>query len=620
MSPAKHKHPAAGPLGGPAQTLLAAALACGDQCYDPAEGLCVDTEASGDPYVGRKYCGHFVAWRSPAYAEALLASGRDIRRAARIIERICDCQEMDPTRPEYGNFRAIAEWDGIRDTNAGPFLAVRMGWIWHLYRELLPKRTQRRMLRAFDALATYLIRSRTVVFYTNVFLLRLSGKLLLAGALDREELLRSARLDWSAFVDYTARHNLSEYNAPTYNAVHVECLLSISRFAPWKRVRTQARAALEYVLALHCLHHHRPSRSSSGVMSRAYRIGLLNHVENSTLLNHALFGEPLPDGWAESAGPGPVLNGAAWSRDRYTPPPHLRRMFADKAFPITIREQVTSFWGRDSEPRVIRCTCHQTKTYSLASQYGVWANYGHYLPFHFTHAGPERRRSIFFQHDSGRPLIDAWFAQRGGTAVGAFFWGIPDYETFRFWWNAPPFEAGLVCYLGDPKEMREFLVDGEPWDGRRQPGIGSTLVIRKAKVAVRLRLLRPPAGTRAPTVKLQRADGDAVMHFVFGRSQSADRFWRMPPAVLPLAFEVLPARGETPPRPLRAKKTAGAWEMHLGPLSARVPLTLQARQHLAERSSPPITGPFLQSPPFSVAGADDMRRVLRLDPKSNSRP
>jgi hypothetical protein len=579
------------------RALLAAAVEGGEKIYDPEAGLCYRETVSVDPKREKLYRGHFVAWISPAYAEALLATRADIPRACRILESICGAQELDPGLPFYGNFYAVKEWGAVRDQNAVAFLSVSLGHIWLDYRDLLPDCTRKLLLDALRVAATGLIRRRADVFYTNIYLYCVAGKLLLGRILDRPDLLELAETEWECYVDRVSRENISEYNSPSYQPIHVECLLTILDHATDPRMRREANRMLEYELSLYALHYHRPSGIHAGVMSRAYREGLLTHGSASKAMAHVLFGEPLDNPPEESKGAEGWLWGVKWCRYSYVPPRKVRDLFFEKRFPVRIRERVVSYWGRDDHPKGIELDHYQTVKYSLATQYGVWASYGHYLPFHFTHAGEGRRRSIFFQHQPERPLIDAWFRQDGRTALGAFFWGLPDYRTFSFWWGEPPFTAELICHLGGMDDM-DILLDGKAWDGRRQPEPGSVIEVRKKGISARVALLAPPRGVRTPALKMLDIEGDVAILLTFARSKSADRFWRLPPAVQPVLFEVFPGG-----RPLRRGKTKvtgtvrdGIWTLRAGNLSAAVPVTLEGRNRLAEAMNPPIQGGLISCP------------------------
>jgi len=60
------------------------------------------------------------------------------------------------------------------------------------------------------------------------------------------------------------------------------------------------------------------------------------------------------------------------------------------------------------------------------------------------------------------------------------------------------------------------------------------------------------------------------------------------------------------------KAGKGMLQMSLGSLSVWVPLTLEARNALAETMNPPIRGPLVESPLLTVRDAKAMRKRLRV--------
>lgn len=573
----------------------------GDELYDPDFGLCRHTAHPEDPAIAKKYSGHFVAWVSPAYAEALLALRRDVPRAARIIERICDFQETDPGWPTHGNYHAVAEWRRVDDQNAVCFLAVALGEIWMRHRALLPAATRKRLFASLDLAALGLLRRRPDVFYTNIYLLTVAGELILARILDRPDLVVVAQQQWDCFIDRLARENISEFNSPSYTAVHLECLLTIGAYAANARMRREAGAVFDRVLTLLCLDYHEPSRTHAGTMSRVYRENLFQHMSSTAVVLNYWFGAVLPSDPADDK-TGIHLSGEIWlTRHNFRPRPALRALLFDKPDPLRVRERMVSYWGRDYAPQIIERASTQTGVYSLATLNGVWPHYGHCLPFHFTHAGNERRRSIFFQHEVNYSLVDAWLRQNDRAVLGAFFWGLEDYGTFRAWWSGPPFRAGMVCCLGRRDEMRALRLNGRVWNGKTQPRWGAVLEIEKATVTARLTLLPPPAGVRAPRLELGEERGETILLLRFAESDSADAFWNMPPAVAPILFEVS-VRGERERAPLAPQMAVrdGRLIMRAGNLRAEAPLTMAARAAMEARRRPPLRQPLVESPVLTV--------------------
>ncbi len=319
------------------------------------------------------------------------------------------------------------------------------------------------------------------------------------------------------------------------------------------------------------------------------------------MMAHVLFGQPLPE-IPKSQSPGIIGNASPiWCRSNYVPSKRLHDLFYNKCFPMAMTEKNVSYWGRDNEPKVIERYSHQTELYSLATEYGVWLNYGHFLGFHLTHAGAGERRVFFIQNEPDYPLIDVWFKQNENTALGAFFWGLHGYRELRGWWHSEPFQARHICHMGGKDEIVSLQIDGREWDGKRQPKPDSTIIIVKPEIELRLRFLRPPKGVRAPDIHLTERAGDYVMFFTYAISDSIDAFLNLPPAVLPLVFEVRPGGSgrDWKEQPVKIKLKEGRWMLSMGRLSATVPLTLEARDAMAEETNPPLMGNLVECPDFT---------------------
>jgi len=593
--------------------ILELALIDGERQFDASFGLCQDIDPKPKGSQGKNPQGHSVSHVSPAYAEALLATGRDIPRAARILERTCDFQRLDPRRGTHCSFPVVAEWKpGVIDQNAVSFWSLHAGVIWNRFRDLLPQSTRDRLLETFEYAAIGLVRRRPDVFYTNVYLLTLVATILLGKILERPDFLKLGGIQWNCFLDTLARENISEFNSNGYTAIHVECLMALHEHGTTPLMRRQAKAAMEYFLTAYALNYHLPSHAHAGTMSRAKPWMVLSMKSSTDFMAYALFGEPLPVLPGEN-GPHVPVGTVVWTRSDYVPSAEVREIFARKKFPIAFTERNVSYWGRDYDPKVVERATDQTDLYSLSTQYGVWANYRDYLHLHLTHAGKGQHRAVYFQHEPEFPLIDAWFRQRRDTALGAFFWCLHGYREFREWWRNPPFDATMVAQLGIPDEMISLQLDGKEWDGKRQPKAGSTVLIVKPEIEVRIRFLEAPRGVRTPALRMEMRDRDAIVLMTFGKSENANKFWTSPPAVQPVLLEVRRGGSKSvwKTREVHAVEKRGCLDLSVGTLKVRAPLTLATRDAMAAKTNPPIRKPILESPYFTLS-IDDMRKRLGI--------
>lgn len=586
-------------------------IRAGEGRYDASMGLCADYTHHIDKTRTSKYNGHYVAWMSPPYAEALLATGKDIKLAAQILERICDFQETDPGLPSYGNYFGVAEWGEVGDANAVAFLTTALGYIWLEHGDRLPKKTRDKLYKSLDLAAVGLVRRQADVFYTNIYLLCITGKIFLGRILDRPDLLDLAETEFNCYLDRLTRENNSEYNSPTYSAVQIECLLLVRDYAVNTKMKKRAEAALEYLLTLYALHYHMPSHVHSGTLSRAYREGLLSHVDGTDFMAYALFGHPLRDTLDEKTeGRNRSFAGIHWTRSDYLPPQHLQELFQDKPFPVRIDEQNVSYWGRDNEPRVIERASDQNTLYSLATQYGVWTSYGHFLPFHITFAANTKRRSFFIQNEPETALIDSWFRQTEDTAAGAFFWKFHGYPELAFWKKQPPFISHQIAHLGTMDDIDQLLFNGRKWNRKSKPRPGTTLTVVRPEIEVRFRFLEMPEGVRAPEMEIVEELGDYAIHLVYAEAETADKFHSQSPCVCPLVVEIRPGgpEREWKEKKIRTSRKGDFWRIRIGDLETVVPLSLEARDQLAEASNPPLDGNLVESTHFTIDTAGLQKR------------
>jgi hypothetical protein len=446
---------------GRARRLLELALAGGDAVYDDARGLCVDAEIALDPRTAAKYKGSWVAWYSPNYAWALLASGRDPARAERIIGAILDAQETDPARPARGNFRAIAEWSEVRDANAVVFIVNELGPAWIDHRERLSPALRERLRAAFALAAEAVSHRKADWFYSNIALLRLSSQYLLARILEDSGLAATADAAWETWRRETVRNHLTESNSPNYYFHQIAPLLAIRAHAPAPDVRAQAGAATEHLLLLLAANYHSPSRMLAGTACRAYLESTLLGRGGFHLLMHQFFGGPLrlrldtPQEKAE------MLEATSIVRYPFAPPPAAADLALRKRHPFTLKARYGSWFGKDQgpwdPPSIVTCTNHQTEAFSLSTQYGVWMHYAHECPLLITRAGEGPGRNVFLHGAERFTMVDSWIRQSGGRAVGALFWPRPVEGQIDVWWKSgPPYRVAHRLHLGRRDDMTDL--------------------------------------------------------------------------------------------------------------------------------------------------------------------
>jgi hypothetical protein len=270
-----------------AQRMLESAVEGGDRMYDDNMGLIATTTAPDEP--GRpdrkKYVGHWVGWSSPNYANALLETGQRIDRVNRIISVICDHMEPDPASPSFGNIHGIHEWKAVKDSNAIVFALFELAPLWIRHRDKLKPQVRSRLQAMLELGTVGLVRHNPVWFYSNIFLMTVASTVMLARALQRDDLANLAASQWRRWLEKTAENSLVEANSPDYYSCDITALLSLGEHGLDDRMQSEARRAADFMFVLLAGNYHLPSRMQGGTMCRAYMDNCLYGDRKSTRLN-----------------------------------------------------------------------------------------------------------------------------------------------------------------------------------------------------------------------------------------------------------------------------------------------------------------------------------------------
>jgi hypothetical protein len=477
----------------------------GDQRYDENEHLLRQNLP-----LFLRFCGHTIGQCSLEYALCLLETSTrataesDARRASAIIQRCTEFQETRPSSRWFGNFRWMAHWPDVLDSNAVSFMTPTLSCLWMRHRDRLTRPCQRRLLRALR-LATHGIRSRQVTWqYTNIFLLNIQSALLLGKILGERSLTTRASQHWQEWWNGTQREGLHEYNSPTYIPVSVSALMGIWEQAPSAQVRREAEQALEQMLGDFAMNYHAESGYLTGPMSRAYPHDYLTGDCFGATLAHQQFGEPLRLVPWEGTLP------AIFAEHTYIAPASIRRLAVRKRYPVVVRRQVHDIG--------VETTNFLTPRYTLGAQSGGYAA----VPIFIAHTGAGPRRSIPFVNDpffAGDMGLCVRSRQVRNTVTGTLSRDLSK-EGRRSLSETPERQVGLWAFLGSPLRMRVTL-GGKTWGIQPTPiRSGEPLVLDFGPVRVTMRFDLVSRGAGPDTLWKQNAvrmdlqGDDAVLRLV----------------------------------------------------------------------------------------------------------
>jgi hypothetical protein len=317
--------------------------------------------------------------------------------------------------------------------------------------------------------------------YTNIYLLGILGRFLLAPLLPRTDLEEDARAQWRTFLKGAAHLGIGEYNSPTYLPVCIYALEQLRAFGP-RDLRGQFEAMLEYFYFEFAARYHAPSGFPAGAMSRAYPWDRQPGQSLAAIVAHRQWGEPCRPR-------APFL--VNWLLTDYVAPRAIRRIALEKRFPLEIRSRAPL--------KQIERTDYFDRDFTLASQNGGW--YGdQQVPLLITVRGDPQGEALHVEPSV--PFAARLMSRQRGAAVEGTFSFEPAevryHARFRDSKSPAGFHDGLVFrwHLGSRQLVRAVRVNGRRWNGEAMAGRGNAaLDLDLGRVRVTLRLVVPtPAG------------------------------------------------------------------------------------------------------------------------------
>ncbi|MFT4174851.1 MAG: hypothetical protein QM639_19940, partial [Rhodocyclaceae bacterium] len=234
------------------------------------------------------------------YALDAVAGGGDAERIRQALQALAALQDTDAASKTYGNMRWYADDARVVDRNGVEFVVRHAAVLWLRYGERLTP-AQRAPLEAMLRLArTGITRHPVAISYTNIYLMKAWNLIALGEGLADAPLAVQGRQMLRDWLAYTARHGITEYLSPTYNAVDLENLALIRNLSGDADTRALADAALDLVWRDVALHWYAPAGRLGGTHSRDYN-RLFNNGDLNVLAQRA--GWPATEFGAVPPGP-----------------------------------------------------------------------------------------------------------------------------------------------------------------------------------------------------------------------------------------------------------------------------------------------------------------------------
>ncbi len=236
--------------------------------------------------------GFNVAQGSLETALACLEMSREPELAGRIVDAVLKYQIVEPAHADYGNFRWMAHWDGVRDKNAVHFIVPNLCALVDREERLHPAITNR--IRDALRCSRSALRRKIIPWaHTNMRLMQIWSMTVCGYRVDDTDLIDEAKALWDEWFKNTDEQGIVEYNSPCYTGISLFALEGLWEIVPSGSWRRQIELMLDYFTFELLIHTVPGIWCLGGAMSRSYH-GHLDGNGWTTLYAHRHFGTRCP--------------------------------------------------------------------------------------------------------------------------------------------------------------------------------------------------------------------------------------------------------------------------------------------------------------------------------------
>jgi len=207
-------------------------------------------------------------------AADLVANGHpdDLALAAKVLNAVLACQELDERDPHYGNFYWMSEDNFVEDLNAVQFNLESLIPMMIRHGDRLAANLQEQVRRAIQLGLQEIARLDVLVAYTNITVLDILNSCLGGELLGDDTIAERGYAKLTAWMAYTQQngHPL-EYNSPTYGAVTIRALKHLIDLVRDEQTQANARTMTARLALSIALHIHTPTGRWAGPHGRAYQ-------------------------------------------------------------------------------------------------------------------------------------------------------------------------------------------------------------------------------------------------------------------------------------------------------------------------------------------------------------
>jgi hypothetical protein len=190
-------------------------------------------------------------------------------KAEQVYRIAFDEQNMMPGE-HYGEMPWKVKDRKIKDANSIDFATESMGVLLKVYYPHFSAGFQKYLRDHAQASLVALQKHKVAVSYSNIYTMNFSNIILIAEALHDDAAAQYGYGRMDAWLDYTGRAGLHEFDSPTYNSVVLSALMMAYQYSESPHVHQRSAAALKYVWTDLAANYFAAARKMAGAKSRDY--------------------------------------------------------------------------------------------------------------------------------------------------------------------------------------------------------------------------------------------------------------------------------------------------------------------------------------------------------------
>ena len=199
----------------------------------------------------------------------------ELHRPEALMRYVFDLQNMNRWSAGYGTVPWQQGHPEIKDPNAIEFTMQPVAVIFLRHENKLSESFKNEARPHLRAAISAIRRHPVPVKYSNIYLMKLVNLLLLGQAMGDSEAVAEGRAKFDAWLAFTRKNGVVEYDSPTYSPIQADCLALAHNLTNDLELKKKLKGALDFYWTDFAANYFEGRKTMSGPSSRNYNNGFL---------------------------------------------------------------------------------------------------------------------------------------------------------------------------------------------------------------------------------------------------------------------------------------------------------------------------------------------------------